>query len=109
MSPMYYIWSVPDKPIRIHLNLDIVDRLGPIVSEGYGAAAEQGLELGGLLLGRIESTETGSLTVIDEFELVESFAEGKDSADRIAAHGARFVGFFRSHLLKGFHLEMDDA
>src|SRR5690348_16685960 len=46
-----YTWAFPGGPIRIHLNLNVVERLSCEVKEGFESIPSQRREIGGLLLG----------------------------------------------------------
>jgi hypothetical protein len=63
-----YIWNDPNRPVSIHLSLDVVSRLGLDAMEAYKSVPHRGLGIGGLLLGERE----GSNLYIHDFESVES-------------------------------------
>ena len=54
-------WEVPDKSVTIHIDFDLVDRLGQEIMRGFGAVPKRGAEVGGILLG---SAEMGDRTVV---------------------------------------------
>lgn len=56
-SPTHYVWEVSGKPVSIHLDFNVVDRMAMNVMKGFGAVPRRGAEVGGLLLGSIENTD----------------------------------------------------
>src|ERR1700683_2663790 len=66
----YYVWELPGKPVVVHLNLAIIDRLAAEVMRGFGAVPKRGAEVGGLLLGTIEPGAP-SIVRIEDFAAVE--------------------------------------
>lgn len=113
-----YIWEEPGGTIRIHLDLDVVERLSAAIQEALGTGA-RGMEIGGILLG--ESVPGNSRTLrIADFELVpfqhwrgSSYtASPKDReilGSRLSRHRPeRVVGYFRSHTRPGLYLDQDD-
>jgi len=111
-APGYFVWQAPGKPFAIHLSLAVVDRLNAEVMRGFGAVPKRGAEVGGVLLGTIQ---TGEKTVvkIDDFTLVPceyrrgpSFylSESEQETLGAAANGDNelpAVGYFRSHTRDG--------
>src|SRR5437773_3503301 len=109
----YFEYRIDDrhlgKSLAVRLNLDVVDRLATAVMEGFKAVPRRGLEVGGLLLGRIEA----DWVVVDDFAPIPSehqygpswLLSGKDkkllagetSRLQAAADGLRVVGLCRSH------------
>ena len=49
--PDFYVWSFPGAPVRIHLYLDVVERLAREVRRAYGSIPSHSVEVGGFLLG----------------------------------------------------------
>src|SRR5580704_10894536 len=68
-APGYYVWELPGKPVVVHLNLNVIDRLSADVMRGFGAVPKRGAEVGGVLLGSIEQGET-TIVRVEEFEAV---------------------------------------
>jgi hypothetical protein len=60
---------VPGKSVSIHLSLDVVDRLLQDSMRGFGAVPKRGAEVGGVLLGSVESAD-GPRVRVDDYELV---------------------------------------
>ena len=122
----YYIWRVEDRPISVHLNLDVVQQLEPLIRAGFEAIPRRGLEVGGLLLGRVRHPDTNYYIVsVDSFEPIESehlrgpsfVLSAKDRSAlekrierRSAAAGEELmvVGMFRSHTRPGLYLDEYD-
>jgi TonB family protein len=119
-----YLWQVPAKPVSISLNLDVVDRLGVTVKEGFKSLPRRGLETGGLLLGSEKRKGDGIVVEVTGFEPLEcehafgpsyllSAADRKVLEERMAWHKSRrgpaVVGFYRSHTRKEFALTVEDV
>ena len=66
----YFVWEVPGKPIRVHLHLEVVDRVAAEAMRGFGAVPKRGAEVGGVLIGTIEPGDP-SIVRIEDFEPVE--------------------------------------
>ena len=67
-----YVWTASDRKLCIHFSLDVVSRLGLEALEAYKSVPRRGLEIGGLLLGRIETQDDRATIYIDDFDPVES-------------------------------------
>ncbi len=119
-----YKWEVPGKPVAIHLELDVVDRMLRDVMQGFGAVPKRGAEVGGILLG---SATTGDRLVvqIEDYELVPcEYRRGPSyllsetdmqAFDDVCSRWRRTedstlyaVGYFRSHTREGLGLGPDD-
>lgn len=123
-SPSHYVWEVAGKPVSIHLDFQVVDRLAMDVMKGFGAVPRRGAEVGGLLLGSIQITD--KLVVrIEEFVpitcdylrgpsyfLTEKdearFAEAVGQAKQAMGDEASLVGLYRSHTRDGLSLADED-
>ncbi|MBV8842813.1 MAG: hypothetical protein JO307_08380 [Bryobacterales bacterium] len=121
-----YIWKVPDKPVAVHLDLDIIDSLLPEVMRAYGAVPKRGAEVGGLLIGSIEHAGSGpALVRVQQVEFVpcvyargpsylltdEDTAAFDQARERWSQDGSRplyAVGYFRSHTRDGLSLSAED-
>jgi hypothetical protein len=113
----YFVWQAPGKPLVVHLSLDVVERLNADVMRGLAAVPKRGAEVGGVLLGRIETGETTIVHVEDfhaipceyrrgpSFYLTEAEQEvlGNEAAgERPTEAGVqRAVGYYRSHTRDG--------
>jgi len=119
-----YIWEVPGKTIRVEIDFDLMDRLETEVMQAFGSVPRRGLEVGGVLLGTVDTGETNRVR-IEDFEPVLSKHEhgpsyvlsgpeleqlGEITARWRARNGrrTRVVGFFRSHTREGLGLSQED-
>ena len=124
-TPGYYVWELPGKPIVVHLNLEVIDRLSAEVMRGFGAVPKRGAEVGGVLLGAIEQ---GAQTIVkvEAFEAiacdykrgpsylftVDDGAAFDDACSRWQPDASRpvyAVGYFRSHTRDGMSLGPEDV
>lgn len=120
-----YVWEVPEKPVSIHIALDVVDLLGMEVLRAFSSVPKRGAETGGLLLGTAEYADGRTVVRIRNFELVpceyrfgpsyllsEGDRQAFDAAFRsheAARQGEdRVVGYFRSHTRDGLSLGKED-
>ncbi len=105
--PSTYVWNAPTRPLAIHLSLDAVRRLSRESRQAAQSAHHPGLEIGGLLPGRIR-TENGFTTIfIDSFEPVYSEHSSGPAyllsepdlrrLDRAATEYSELAGLFRTH------------
>ncbi len=112
-STGYFVWEPVGKRISIHLSGDVVDQLNLAVMRGFGAVPKRGAEVGGLLLGTVE-TGAKSVVRIEEFVNVrcehlhgpsyilseaDLLAFDRELSARTADPNGqtRVVGFFRSN------------
>ena len=123
-SSGFFVWEPAGKRVAVQLSGDAVDQISFAVMRGFGALPKRGAEVGGLLLG---SVETGGKTVvrIEEFigipcahlhgpsyNLCEVDMPALDR--ELAAHsvesgaGLRVVGFVRSHTREPIRLDEAD-
>ena len=117
-----YLWEVANKPVSVRLNLEMVERLEREVVESFRSLSSRGSEIGGLLLGSVQSG-TPARVWVESYELVAcDYARGplyqlseadverfKQAAAQRNAGNLRVVGFFRSHTRKGLGLDGDDT
>ena len=112
--------SIADASLTIRLNPDIVDRLAAVVMEGFKAVPRRGLEVGGLLLGRVEA----DCVLVEDFVAVASehlhgpsWLLSENDKTHLAAEisrvhaeagGARVVGLYRSHTRPDFMPTAED-
>jgi hypothetical protein len=121
----HYVWQPPDKPFTIRLAFDVIDRLNVDIMRSFGAVRRRGTEVGGLLLGRIEPTDTHVTVTIDDYEPVpceyafgpsyilstQDLQELRKSLahfDPSAGRDLYTVGFFRSHTRDDLSLDEYD-
>ena len=120
-----YVWSVAGKPVAVHLDLDVVERMSREVMRGYGVVPRRGVEVGGILLGSIESKGGQELVRIEDFEPVAclhsrgaSYLLSEEEQLRFEDVLARWypgedrrtyaVGYYRSHTRQGLGLSEED-
>jgi hypothetical protein len=121
----HYVWQPPDKPFTILLAFDVIDRLNVDIMRNFGAVRRRGTEVGGLLLGRIEPTESHVTVTIDDYESIpceyafgpsyilsiqdlQEFRKALAHFDPSAGRDLYTVGFFRSHTRDGLSLDEYD-
>ncbi|MEZ5401258.1 MAG: hypothetical protein R2729_16425 [Bryobacteraceae bacterium] len=120
-----YLWEVPGKPVSARLEIDFVDRLLMEIMRGFGVVPRRGVEMGGILLGSVQSGPAGKVVLVEDFEPVAcQHAKGpawllsedeqiqfEDTLARWApAEGKRTyaVGFYRSHTREGLGMTPED-
>ncbi len=119
-TPSYYEWRVSGHPLSIHLSLAVVERLETDIMKGFWAVPKRGMEVGGVLLGRIETGDENSV-IIDDYEAVScehrrgpSYVLSEPDRKRLEKvlkrgnGGKQAVGFYRSHTRLGLYLDQDD-
>jgi hypothetical protein len=111
-APDDYVWEVPGKPVSVHIDLDVVDRIAAEVMRGFGAVPKRGAEVGGVLIGTIQPGDP-AIVRVEDYEAVrcgykrgpsylftaEDRAEFEDACERWmpdATRPAYAVGYFRS-------------
>ena len=122
----YYLWQPPDKKFSIYLDFSVIDRMSIEVMRGFGAVRRRGAEVGGVLLGRIETGTEGTVITIDDFEPVaceyafgpsyvlsqpdlQRFRKSLAEHDPSSQNDQYTVGYYRSHTREGFSLDEQDA
>ena len=118
----FYGWEVAQKPIAARISLELVDKLEHAVVESFRSLNSRGSEIGGVLLGSVQSGSPTRVT-IEGYELIPCdytrgplyrFSEADvERLDRTvqqlsSGKGLRVVGFFRSHTRKGLGLDTED-
>jgi hypothetical protein len=123
--PGYYVWHVSGKPVEVHLQLDVLDRLASEIMRGFGAVPKRGAEVGGLLLGTIQPGSP-AIVRIEDFEPVPChyrrgpsylFTEDDSAAFEQAFEHSKpdpsrsiyAVGYFRGHTRDGLSLAPEDV
>src|SRR5215469_1782173 len=122
-STSFYLWEVPQKPVSVRMPFPLIDRLEKEVVESFRSLTSRGSEVGGILLGSVQSANPALVTV-EEFEIIPcDYARGPlyrlGDADmgrferaieqRGVAGASSVVGFFRSHTRKGLALDVEDT
>jgi hypothetical protein len=116
-APGYYVWELAGKPVVVHLNLAIIDRMAAEIMRGFGLVPKRGAEVGGLLLGTVEPGEP-TIVRVEDFEPVAcDYRRGPSyllTADDSAAfedactRATSAVGYYRSHTREGMSLGLED-
>jgi hypothetical protein len=95
-EPKYYVWWFPGAPVKVHLGLDVVQRLRPHLKS---AVADEGL-----LLGTVRNATTEVL----DFQP----ASGRLISDLLALHDGQpqrsVVGYYRTQTGDALHLNDAD-
>ena len=116
--PGYFAWQAPGQPVVIQLSVDVVDRMNADIMRGFGLVPKRGAEVGGILIGTVESGNVSTIR-IDDFEAVPctyargpSFlltdAERESFEEACQRHGSKAVGYYRSHTREGLALQPED-
>src|SRR5579864_2870518 len=122
--PGYYVWQVSGKPVEVHLQVDVIDRLAGEILRGFGAVPKRGAEAGGLLLGTI-TPGSPSIVRIEDFEPVPchyrrglsylfteddsaAFEQAFESSKPDPSRSVYAVGYFRGHTREGLSLAPED-
>jgi protein TonB len=119
----FCVWEIPDRGMAVHLHLSAVEWLDYEIRESL--RAQEGAEVGGLLLGRIESkawnkvTIEGFTPVSCEYESGSLYHLSKSDKDLLQKQLFRWqrgpgrnlyvVGFYRSHNREDFSLDGEDV
>jgi TonB family protein len=118
----YFDWDPAGSPVSIHMHMEALAGLVRDVAEGFKSLPRRGLEVGGLLLGRVEAGERptvwieryqriscehkfGPQFVLDESDKAEL---EKAAAGILEGGELAVVGLYRSHTREGFQLEEPD-
>jgi hypothetical protein len=108
-----FLWTLPECPIRIHINFQFIERLRTELLEVTPADRE----VGGLLIGN-ELSPNGDIEISDYFrlppssEVTKNFVVCSDSLTRAiqswSASHRRVIGFYRTHLEQRIDLRAED-
>ena len=55
VSEAAYLWTVPGKPAVVRMESTVIQRMLPEIMRGFGSVPRRGVEIGGILLGRVEA------------------------------------------------------
>src|SRR5262245_54041630 len=90
-ASLSYLWQVPGKHVSVSLCLSVVDGLEAAVRDGMQPIPGRGLEIGGVLLGRIKKNRDGVVVEIDNYQPLEcehaagpSYLLSANDRDRLA-------------------------
>jgi len=120
----FYTWTFPGAPVRIHLHLNVVERLNREVRRAFESVPSHSVEIGGFLLGTADFFASPIIEIKD-FEPFLSEYRGDHKfilsepdrrklekllgADRpVRADGLTVVGYYRSHIGEGLGLRPED-
>ncbi len=116
----FWAWEPAGKPLRILIDLDLVENMLTAILDGFGSIPRRGAEIGGILLGSRSRNASGQLEVtIDGWSPVPcshrfgpSFVLSEADLAALEAiagdAGPRAVGYFRSHTREGLSLSAED-
>jgi len=119
----YCLWQEPETDTRIYLKVATAERLQIEVLRGRERFPGGEAEVGGILIGRTEMDDEGTLTLIDDFVPVACSYEsgsryclsGNDIvnfqaalAESSATRGLSVLGYYRSHNRDDLYLSTDD-
>lgn len=124
-DPERFHWEVPGKRVSVLVDLDVVERIEAEVLHAFGASANLGGEVGGLLLGSVVSHDRGYTVQVTDFESVPIGEEQPEFDLKSEADAGRFaravgrwewtperetyaVGMFRSHTRPGLGMIEQD-
>lgn len=125
-APSHYVWEVAGKPVSIHLDFNVLDRLGMDVMRGFGAVPKRGAEVGGLLLGSFEQNGDKLVVRVEDFVPVvcdhmkgpsyllteKDQARFEETVQRLKSareDEPKLVGYYRSHTRDGLGLSDEDV
>ncbi len=104
MAGDYYVWSVEDKPVRVHISLSLVERLGSQAIDAFRVSPERPRETGGVLLGRVMQDGRTRVIFADDFEPLETLPV------RLAPiRDLTPVGMYRGRAGDDLRLDAEDA
>ena len=124
-APSHYLWEVAGKPVSIHLDFNVVDRLAMDIMRGFGAVPKRGAEVGGLLLGSFEFVGDTRVVRVEDFVPVACdhlkgpsylltdndearFRAAVVKVKQAADVDLKLVGIYRSHTREGLALSDED-
>jgi hypothetical protein len=123
-APEFYTWTFPGAPVRIHLQIKIVDLKAYEVKRAFEDVRAHGVEIGGLLLGtafvssriiEIKGFEPFPSAYRTDHKFILSDSDRHKLERRLAAgqgdrsDGLDVVGFYRSHFGEGLGLSQSDV
>jgi hypothetical protein len=121
--PRAFRWESPSKKTVVYLDFDVVDRLNFDVMKGFGAVPRRGAEVGGILLGTVETGETTVVRIEDAIAVACEYLRGPSYIlseadlgrfDEIASRyddggGAKtVVGYYRSNTRDTLEISAED-
>ena len=124
-APEFYTWTFPGAPVRVLLNLNVVEQLGREVRRAFESVPAHSVEIGGLLLGTA-GFASSPVVEIKHFEpflseyrtdhkFILSDADSRKLENLLTGHaaylkdGLSVVGFYRSHIGEGLALRPQEV
>ncbi len=103
----FCVWTGGSRNFAIHLRPDVIERLGTESWMAFKRVPGRGLEIGGILLGRVETSGDSTTFWVDGFQPVESEYRSGPSyllseldleqlRQKIGKQGSESIGIFRS-------------
>src|SRR6266850_7761585 len=115
----YHTWRLLDRNVEVRMRLDVVERLEREVICAYKSIPKRGAETGGVLLGRIDTSDSVNIVIDDvasvpcEYRRGPSYFLSESDVVRLEAelkrNGTSVVGFYRSHTRQDFGLDEEDC
>lgn len=119
----HYVWNTPESLLTVYLDFQVIDQLGVDVMRGFGAVRRRGTEVGGILLGTIDTDRNavhvqryepipceysqGPSYLLSEHD-EQGFRETVHQWAPQSGRDLRAVGYYRSHTRDEFSLDAAD-
>jgi hypothetical protein len=121
----FLLWKAPGRLPSVKLHFDVIQRMTVDIMKGFGVTRRRGTEVGGVLLGKIE-TDGDPAVLINDYEAVAceyaqgpsyvlsagdlgKFREAAERWSRQTSPDQYAVGYFRSHTRDGLRLDEVDV
>ncbi len=124
-APEFYTWTFPGAPVRIHLQLNVVESLSREVRRAFESVPSHSVEIGGILYGTADFAASPIIEIKDfepflseyrpDHRFILSDADRRKldkvlGARRSDGDGAlSVVGYYRSHIGEGLSLREEDV
>ncbi len=121
----FYTWTFPGAPVRIHLQLNVVERLSHEVRRAFESIPSHSVEIGGVLLGTADFVSSPVIEIKDfepflceyrpDHQFILSDSDRRKLEKLVAAgrserdDGLTVVGYYRSHIGDGLSLSQEDV
>jgi hypothetical protein len=121
----FLTWKAPGKLPHVQLDWIVIERMTVDVMRGFGVTRRRGTEVGGILLGKIETGAEPVVRVFDyetvpcEYSQGPSYLLSEHELETFRAAIARWrremspdrypVGYFRSHTRDGLLIDAEDV
>ena len=123
-APGFYTWTFPGAPVRVQLQMSVVEDLGREVLRAFESVPSHSVEIGGILLGAADfaTSPIVEIKAIEPFlceyrpdhRFILSDADRRKLEKLLAARktepqdGLAVVGYYRSHLGEGIRMSPED-